>query len=94
MWLAALVPVPSLEVRLWKPALIDVNDMMALTIQLEHLLCIEGAAYSVILRVSSIADALDTTVAELELLLHGTQHSSLRYRKANLLVYQLLDHLS
>ena len=51
--------------------------MMALAIQLEHLLSVQETAHSIVLRVSGIADALDATIAQLELLLHGGQYSPL-----------------
>ena len=75
MLLAAFVPIPPIVVRLWQPALIDINNMMTLAVQLEHLLSVQETAYSVVLRVPAIADPFDATVAQLKLLLHRGQNS-------------------
>ena len=68
---ALQAPAATPEVTPWNPSLVDVDDVAALAIDLEHLLSVEAAEDLVALGVAPKSDSLDAAVAESILRLHG-----------------------
>ena len=56
-------PLSSSEISLWNPSLIDIDDMLSLAVDLEHLLGVKRAQHYVRLGVARERHALDPPVA-------------------------------
>ena len=61
------------------PALVNIDYVCAIRVDLEHLTSIQVSKNSVLLRVTNMRDSLDTTEAEPELLLQDSENCTKRH---------------
>ena len=65
--------------------------MLALAVQFEHLLSVKRAAYTVVLRITAVADPLDSSKAHVKLPLKNPDNSPCGNLEPALLAYLLFD---
>lgn len=87
----ASVPTCAPEVRARQPRLINVDDMIALCVDCEHLLSVHRAKNPVAFGVALMRDSLDAPVRQSELRLHLTHDRTRRHFHASMLLHALLD---
>ena len=65
--------------------------MLALAVQFEHLLSVKRAAYTVVLRITAVADPLDSSKAHVKLPLKNSENGPCGNMDPALLAYLLFD---
>ena len=77
--LARSIPAVRAEVGDRHPALVNIDYVCAVWVDLEHLTSIQVSKNSVLFRVTNVRDSLDATKAEVELLLQDSQNCTKRH---------------
>ena len=68
-----------MKIRLWYPALIDVDDAFVRLVNFHHFLSIKAAKYLIALRVTLEWYPFDFAIGEAKLILHDAKSSGFRY---------------
>ena len=84
------VPASPSKVSAWQPRFVNVNHVVALAVDLKHLLSEDGAKNLILFQVSMIRNSFDATVRKPKLLLHHTHNWARRYSHASIAFHTLL----
>ena len=83
--LTSSVPTSPSEISLRNPGLINIDNVLLLAINLEHLLCIEAAKHFISFGVSNEGHSLYLAITKTEMFLHGADNRFVRHIHASLL---------
>ena len=87
------IPAVRTKVAYRYPTLVNIHDVCAFWVDLDHFASVQVSKDSVLFRVANVCDPLHTTVTEAKLLLHNSDNWSKRYLRSSVFARFKLDLL-